>query len=172
MKGQNLFMTLCPGQSFREKIHNEGVRLLIWFQFLRLANSQLQMSIATRLGDVLDFGQLLKPFATINLPQSPTFLGNYCKGVKIYHFWATIIDIWRFFSGHTANYPHFFFQIWLGVPLPILQLRSRKEIPARNLQRFPDRNVEGLRDGAAVRNGKVLGIHEILQVRLSYTLNK
>ena len=102
MKGQNLFTTLCPGQSFREKIHNEGVRLLIWFQFLRLANSQLQMSIATRLGDVLDFGQLLKPFATINFPQSPTFLGNYCKGVKIYHFWATIIDIWRFFSGHTA----------------------------------------------------------------------
>ena len=28
----------------------------------------------------------LKPLAAINLPKSPTFLGNFCKGVKIYHF--------------------------------------------------------------------------------------
>ena len=28
----------------------------------------------------------LKPLATINLPQFPTFVGNFCKGVKIYHF--------------------------------------------------------------------------------------
>ena len=27
-----------------------------------------------------------KPFATINLPQSPPFLGNFCKGVRIIHF--------------------------------------------------------------------------------------
>ena len=53
-------------------------------------------------------GYFLKPLATINLPKSPTFLGNFCKGVKIYHFssWnhfgATLIDIWRFFSGHTG----------------------------------------------------------------------
>ena len=39
-----------------------------------------------RLGDLLDFGQLLKPLATINLPKSPTFLGNFCKGVKILIF--------------------------------------------------------------------------------------
>ena len=41
------------------------------------------------------------------MPKSPTFLGNFCKGVKIYDFsieiifWATFIDIWRFYSGHT-----------------------------------------------------------------------
>ena len=40
----------------------------------------------TRWGDLLDFGQLLKPLATINLPKSPTFLGNFCIGVKIYLF--------------------------------------------------------------------------------------
>ena len=40
----------------------------------------------TRLGDLLDFGQLLKPLATIYLPKSLTFLGNYCIGVKIIHF--------------------------------------------------------------------------------------
>ena len=31
-------------------------------------------------------GNFLKPFATINLPKSPTFLDNFCKRVKIYHF--------------------------------------------------------------------------------------
>ena len=38
----------------------------------------------TRSGDLLDFGQLFK--ATIDLPKSPTFLGKFRKGVKIYHF--------------------------------------------------------------------------------------
>ena len=40
----------------------------------------------TRFGYLLDFGQLLKPLAIINLSKTPTFLGNYCKGVKMYHF--------------------------------------------------------------------------------------
>ena len=31
-------------------------------------------------------GNFLKPLATINLPQSSAFLGNYCKSVKIIHF--------------------------------------------------------------------------------------
>ena len=45
----------------------------------------------TRLGDLLDFGQLFKPLATINLPKSLTFLGNFCVGDKIYHFSSEII---------------------------------------------------------------------------------
>ena len=32
----------------------------------------------TRLGDLLDFGQLFKPLATITLPKSSTFLSNFC----------------------------------------------------------------------------------------------
>ena len=36
-------------------------------------------------------GQFFKALATINLPKSPTFLGNFCKGVKIYHFSSEII---------------------------------------------------------------------------------
>ena len=32
-----------------------------------------------------------KPLATINLPKSPTFLANFCKGVKIYYFSTEII---------------------------------------------------------------------------------
>ena len=36
-------------------------------------------------------GNFLKPLATINLPESPTFLCNFCKGVKICHFSSEII---------------------------------------------------------------------------------
>ena len=36
-------------------------------------------------------GNLLKPLATINLPKSLTFLGNFCKGVKMYDFSSEII---------------------------------------------------------------------------------
>ena len=48
-------------------------------------------------------GNFLKPLTTINLPKSHTFLGNFCKGVKIYHF--SIEIIYRhlaIFSGHTG----------------------------------------------------------------------
>ena len=33
----------------------------------------------------------LKPLGAIKLPKSPTFLGNFCKGVKIDHFSSEII---------------------------------------------------------------------------------
>ena len=45
----------------------------------------------TRMGNLLDFGQLFKPLATIYWPKSPTFLGNSCEGVKIYHISSEII---------------------------------------------------------------------------------
>ena len=41
----------------------------------------------TRLGDLLDFGQHFKAF---DLPKSLTFLGNFCIGVKSYHFSSEI----------------------------------------------------------------------------------
>ena len=44
-------------------------------------------------------GNFLKPVATINLPKSPTFLGNFCKGVKIIHFSSELIFgqlLWTF----------------------------------------------------------------------------
>ena len=57
-------------------------------------------------------GNFLKPLATINLPKSPRFLGNFSEGVTINHFSSEIIfgqllyvDIWRFFSGHIAWNP-------------------------------------------------------------------
>ena len=36
----------------------------------------------TRFCDLLDFGQLFKALDTINLPKSPTVLGNFCVGAK------------------------------------------------------------------------------------------
>ena len=50
----------------------------------------------TRLGNLLDFS---KPVAIISLPKLPTFLGNFCKGVKIYHFSSEILFgqlLWTF----------------------------------------------------------------------------
>ena len=60
------------------------------------------MDSVTRLGDLLDFGHFSKAFATIILPKSPTFLGNFCKGVKIFNFSCEII-FGQFFSGHTER---------------------------------------------------------------------
>ena len=45
----------------------------------------------TRFSALMDFGQFFKPLATINLPKSPTFLGNFSKGVKIFYFSSEII---------------------------------------------------------------------------------
>ena len=36
-------------------------------------------------------GNFSEPLATINLPKSSTFLGNFCKVVKIYHFSSEIL---------------------------------------------------------------------------------
>ena len=78
---------------------------MMWLATLNHDVSVLDFSLelllccrVNRLGDLLDFGQYLKafgniskPFATINLTKSPTFLGNFCKGVKIYHFSSEIV---------------------------------------------------------------------------------
>ena len=44
------------------------------YNYFSITRTSLKSSV-TRLGDLLDFGQVLKPLATINLPKSPTFLG-------------------------------------------------------------------------------------------------
>ena len=49
------------------------------------------MTSVTRLGDFCTLGNFSKPLATIHLPKSLTFLGNFCKGIKIYHFSSEII---------------------------------------------------------------------------------
>ena len=72
----------------------------------------------TRSGDLLDFGQLLNALATLNLPKSLTFLRNFGKGVKIYHFSSKIIlgNFYRhlaIFSGYTAHLIAYRYAAWL-----------------------------------------------------------
>ena len=81
-----------------------SLKILFWVAYdLRL----LFPSSVTRLGNLLKFGQLLKPLTTINLPKSPTFLGNFCKGVKIYHFSSEII-----FGQLLQTFGNFFWSHW------------------------------------------------------------
>ena len=63
-------------------------------------------------------GNFLKPLATINLPKSLTFLGNFYKVAKMYDFSCEIIFgqfLWTFgyfFSGHTEIQSTNFITIW------------------------------------------------------------
>ena len=59
----------------------------------------LSLSV-TRLANLLQFGQLFRSCGNTYFAH---ILGNFCKGVKIFHYWATLIDIWRLFTGHTAK---------------------------------------------------------------------
>ena len=60
------------------------------------------------IGIVTRLGNFLKPLATINLPKSPTFLGIFCKGVKIY-LCSSVINLGNFYR-HLAI---FFWSHWL-----------------------------------------------------------
>ena len=40
---------------------------------------------------ILTLGKFLEPLVTIDSPKSPTFLGTFCKDVKIYHFSSEVI---------------------------------------------------------------------------------
>ena len=44
----------------------------------------------TILGDLLDLGNISKPLATINLPNLPRLLDNFCIGVEIFNFSSEI----------------------------------------------------------------------------------
>ena len=49
------------------------------------------VSSVTWLAIYFTLGNFSKPVALIILPKSPTFLGNFCKGVEIFHFSSEII---------------------------------------------------------------------------------
>ena len=73
-------------------VYQKSVIVDLVSNFNDTLQSQIVVIISvTRFSDLLDFGQLLKPLATINLPQSPLFLGNFCKGVKIFNISSEII---------------------------------------------------------------------------------
>ena len=53
----------------------------------------------TRSGDLLDFGQLLNAFGNTLFAQISHILKEFCKVVKIYHFYRHL----AIFSGHTGR---------------------------------------------------------------------
>ena len=90
------------------------------------------------------FGNFLKPLATINLPKSPTFLGNFCKGVKTFIFLVKsfLVNFYRhltIFSGHT------------GHKLSLLPLSNKQEnrYKLKLPQKYPRLKTEFLR-GVAI----------------------
>ena len=56
--------------------------------FVRIRKREFSV---TRLGDLLHFGQLFKASGSNDFAQIAHVLGNFCKGVKIFHFSSGII---------------------------------------------------------------------------------
>ena len=57
----------------------------------KLGNRQQQQPVWPDWAIYCTLGNFLKPLATIILPKSSTLLGNFCKGVKIFHIFSEII---------------------------------------------------------------------------------
>ena len=70
---------------------------------------QRQRTSVTRLGDLLHFGQLFKTCGNNYFAQIAYILGNFCKGVKIFHCSSEIIL--GNFNRHLAS---FYWSHWLG----------------------------------------------------------
>ena len=77
-----------------------------------------QATNSFRGGQCDQIGRFIGLWAPINLPKPPTFLGNFCKGVKIFNFSSEIIfgkllllfgDI---FIGHTGGGPKNIISSW------------------------------------------------------------
>ena len=86
-----------------------------------LTYKSMMLVSVTRFGDFLHLGRLLKPLATIILLKSPTVLGNFCKGVKIYHFSSPII-----FGKLLLTFGDFFLvtlDVTHNPPLPTIRVR-------------------------------------------------
>ena len=90
-----LFSFDKKGASFSSLFFLEAIRLLLFDKTTPYASyvtlgTEVVGSL-TRLGDLLDFGQLFKAFGDNYFAKSFTFLGIFCKGVKIFNFFSEII---------------------------------------------------------------------------------
>ena len=74
-----------------------------WSRALEMVNGQFLSRNDARQCDQIGLWQLLKPWPTINLLKSPTFLGSFFKGVKIFPFSSEII-FGQLFTGHTDKF--------------------------------------------------------------------
>ena len=69
-----------------------------------------------QIGLYCTLGHFLKPLATINLPKSPTFLSNFCKGVKI------IFLVKSFLGNFYRHLAIFIWSHWMGCSFSFLCL--------------------------------------------------
>ena len=75
----------------------------VWTARLRLGCDALSWTVWPDLAIYWTLDNFLKPLTTTILPKPPTFLGNFCKGVKIYNFLVKsfLLGIrWFFFWSH------------------------------------------------------------------------
>ena len=76
-------------------------------------------------------GNFLKPLATINLPKSHTFLGNFCKGVKIIQFSSETI-----FGQLLLTFGDFYLVTLVVAPQLLSHWRTTKRRTFRTLMLF------------------------------------
>ena len=81
---------------------------MAWLGRCFTTNTMMMSSASeARVEDLLDFGQLFKAFGNNYFAQISHILRQFlkrCQNLPFFswnHFWATLIDICRFFSGHT-----------------------------------------------------------------------
>ena len=88
----------CQKQLLRQLSHNHCPYNVSFDTFY--SSSRCHTTSVTRQGDLLDFGQVLKPLATISLPKSTTFLETiFAEVSKSLHFSSGIIFgqlLWTF----------------------------------------------------------------------------
>ena len=76
---------------FRIAFTFSGVSLCVSYTSIWWRSRKCRFCRVTRLGNLLHFGQLFKACGINYFEKLPTSWGNYCKGVKIFHFSGGII---------------------------------------------------------------------------------
>ena len=94
--------SLPPQELQFEPYLNKNGRICMNLESKKFKFSFITPSV-TRLGDLLDLGKFSKHLATINLPKSPTFLGNFVKVSK------SLIFLVKSFLGNFYRHLAFFY---------------------------------------------------------------
>ena len=82
------------------------IQFLVSFTILLFGN--LGLNQYDQIGRFIGLWATFQTCGNNTLPKSPTFLGSFCNGVKICNFsskiifWASFVDIWQLFIGHTG----------------------------------------------------------------------
>ena len=86
------FFYTSDAEKADRRCHARTLSLSLWWnKEIAITEICAQRSVWPDLAIFRTLGNFLKPLATINLAKSPTFLGNFCKGFKIYPFSSEII---------------------------------------------------------------------------------